>query len=104
MPPESEIGRARVAVPIILRAAVHHMSTVPLNSPLRREHPDIFNIFGALQAIHDMYLTGTISDLETWTTFWSRVQPVVIELGMKLDEAGFGLPKDEVEEELKESK
>ncbi|KNZ80229.1 hypothetical protein J132_06655 [Termitomyces sp. J132] len=103
-PTESEIGRARIAVPVILRAVVHNMSTVPLDSPLRREHSDIFGIFGALQAIHDMYLTDTISDLQTWTTFWSRVQPVVIELVTTLDEKGFGLSKDEVEKELKESK
>ncbi|KAG6874516.1 hypothetical protein C0995_010427 [Termitomyces sp. Mi166 len=103
-PPESEIGRARAAVPVILRATVHHLSTIPLNSPLRRDHSDIFDIFGALQAIHDVYLTDKISDLETWTTFWSRVQPVIIELGMKLDEKGFGFPEDEVNQELKESK
>ncbi|KAG6919354.1 hypothetical protein DXG01_006902 [Tephrocybe rancida] len=95
--PTSEIGRARVAVPVILRAAVHHMSTVPQNAPVRTEHSDIFDIFGAMQTIHDMYLTESIPDLETWTAFWSRVQPVVIELGMKLDEKGFGLPKDDAE-------
>ncbi|KAG6817502.1 hypothetical protein H0H87_008128 [Tephrocybe sp. NHM501043] len=99
---ESEIGRARVAVPIILRAAVHHLSTVPLNSPVRAEHSDIFDIFGALQAIHDMYLTEEISDLRTWSDFWSRAQPIVLELGMKLDEKGFGLPKDDVEPEGEE--
>ncbi|KAG6840477.1 hypothetical protein C0991_006460 [Blastosporella zonata] len=98
-PAQSEIGRARVAVPVILRATVHHLSTVPLNSPIRTEHPDIFDIFGALQAIHDMYLTEKIPDLETWTSFWARAQPVVLELGMKLDEKGFGLPKDDVESE-----
>ncbi|KAG6812704.1 hypothetical protein H0H92_001207 [Tricholoma furcatifolium] len=93
--PESEIGRARVAVPTILRATVHQLSTVPLNSPTRTTHSDIFDIFGALQSIHDMYLMDDIPDLQTWTAFWSRAQPVVIDLGMKLDEKGFGLPKDE---------
>ncbi|KAG6836237.1 hypothetical protein H0H93_009929 [Arthromyces matolae] len=99
---ESEIGRARKAIPVILRAAVHQMSSLPLTSPIRTEHPDLFDVFGALQTIHDTYLKDDIVDIETWSEFWSRTQPVIVDLGTKLNDKGFGLPADEMEGEQKE--
>ncbi|KAF8060662.1 hypothetical protein FPV67DRAFT_302071 [Lyophyllum atratum] len=100
---DSEIGRARASVGVIIKAAVHQMSSVPANSPVRSDQADVFDIFGALHAIHDMYLTDSdISDLETWSDFWMRAQPVVLELGMKLDEKGFGVTEDDWNE-MKES-
>ncbi|KAG5634049.1 hypothetical protein H0H81_003617 [Sphagnurus paluster] len=96
-PSESEIGRARKAVGTIIKASVNQMSSIPLNSSVRA-HNEIFDIFGALQAIHDMYLGEEISTLETWSEFWSRAQPVVLELGMKLDEKGFGWSEEDLKE------
>jgi len=93
--PESEIGRARAAVGVIIRAAVRQLESVPLNSPIRVEQADIYDLFGALQVLHDTYLFEDISPLETWSQFWARAQPVVLELGIKLDEKGFGLTEDD---------
>jgi len=86
------------------------LASVPLNSPLRTKHSDLFAIFGALQPIYDVYtvtadVDATSADTEVqdgkdrarflgqlraWTEFWSRAQPVLLALGMKLDEGGFG--------------
>ncbi|KAF9457882.1 hypothetical protein BDZ94DRAFT_1272009 [Collybia nuda] len=99
-PPESEIGRARKAVASITRAVVRDISSIPLNSPLRTEQTEVFGIFGALQALHDMYLMD--AEVDNWGEFWSRAQPVVLSLGMKLDEVGFGLNIDEFEKAERE--
>ncbi|KAF5376905.1 hypothetical protein D9615_007354 [Tricholomella constricta] len=105
-PPDSEIGRARTAVGAIIKAAVHQLSSVPVSSPLRREQAEVFALFGALQVIHDMYLVDDEATaagagagpggLEAWSAFWARTQPVVLELGMKLDEKGFGWTEEEL--------
>lgn len=95
-PPESEIGRARTAVVTIMRAVVKDLSSVPAASPLRTEYSEMFGIFGALLALHDVYLVDTSLDVEAWREFWPRAQPIILSLGMKLDENGFGLkPEDE---------
>lgn len=80
---------------IITRAVVRDISSIPVSSPLRTEQTEVFNIFGALQALHDMYLMD--GEVDNWGEFWSRAQPVVLSLGMKLDEVGFGLNLDEFE-------
>jgi hypothetical protein len=70
---------------------VHDLSSIPLNSPLRTQHSGTFDIFGALLALHDMYLLDADGKVEEWTAFWSRAQPILLTLGMKLDEDGYGL-------------
>jgi hypothetical protein len=93
VPANSEIGRARKATVTIMRAVVQKISSVPISSSLRTEEADIFNIFGALQALHDMHLVNGGSEageVESWSEFWSRTQPVMLALGMKLDEEGYG--------------
>ncbi|GLB36903.1 hypothetical protein LshimejAT787_0311900 [Lyophyllum shimeji] len=92
---DSEIGRARKAVGTIIQAAVHQMSSVPSDAPVRAAHGDVFDIFGALHAIRDMYAAEDLSALKTWSEFWARAQPVILELGMKLDEKGFGLTEED---------
>jgi hypothetical protein len=105
-PPTSEIGRAREAIVTITKAIVHHISSIPQSSELRTKQQEIFDIFGALQVTHDSYLLngdGNITaDLQTWTAFWARAQPVLLELGMKLDEKGFGMDLDELKKEADE--
>ncbi|KAG5640482.1 hypothetical protein DXG03_008341, partial [Asterophora parasitica] len=97
-PDDSEIGRARKAIGTILKAAVAQISSVPVNSPLRTDHTEVFDIFGALQVIHDTYLVDDeIVDLKAWSEFWGRTQPVVLELGMKLDEKGFGWNEEDLQ-------
>lgn len=85
-----------MAVLSIARAVVHQISSIPINSPLRTEKHEIFDIFGALQAMHDMYLMDDIADFKHWAEFWSRSQPVLFELGIKLDEKGYGFSMDEL--------
>jgi hypothetical protein len=80
-----------------MQAVVQDISAVPFSSPLRSEKSEVFNIFGALHALHDMYVvnsSGEIIEAENWTQFWSRAQPVVLTLGMKLDEEGYGFRSD----------
>ena len=93
VPPDSEIARARKAVLAITRAVVNDISAVPLNSPLRTDNVEIFSIFGALQTLHDAYVVNGTEEgvLDNWGEFWSRAEPVVLSLGTKLDEDGFGL-------------
>ncbi|KAF8878401.1 hypothetical protein BD779DRAFT_1554448 [Infundibulicybe gibba] len=93
-PPESEIGRARKAVAALTRAIVQDISSIPLGSPLRTQHTGVFDIFGALQVLHDVHLTDPDGEVADWRTFWGRAQPIILDLGMQLDEAGFGLKDD----------
>jgi hypothetical protein len=102
VPPESEIGHARKSVATITQAVVQDISAVPISSSLRTEKSEIFNIFSALQALHDMYLVNDTIEPENWTEFWSRAQPVVLALGMKLDEEGYGYPSRSDESESQE--
>jgi len=78
---ESDMHRARVAVAKLLRAVVHNLSSIPTNSPLRTEKPDIFNVFGALQALHDVYLVSADGEVDEWRDFWNKTQPVMLRLG-----------------------
>ena len=85
-----------------MQAAVRDISSVPLGSSLRTEKLAIFDIFGALQTLHDMHLlngTDERGEMQNWMEFWSRAQPVVLALGMKLDEEGYGLDSDESHKE-----
>lgn len=67
------------------------MSSIPENSPLRQEHAELFEISGALQPLHDVYLANGDPDAQEWIDFWSRAEPVLIALGEKLSESGFGV-------------
>ncbi|KAM6497622.1 hypothetical protein JOM56_005570 [Amanita muscaria] len=98
VPPESEIGRARRAVANITRAVVHDISSIPLTSPLRGEQVRLFEIFDALQPLHDVYLENMREgevDAGEWSEFWKRAEPVLLTLGETLDQGGFGLQPDE---------
>ncbi|KAF8955341.1 hypothetical protein BDZ97DRAFT_1858331, partial [Flammula alnicola] len=91
VPPTSEIGRARRAVAIITRTIVNQISSIPLSSPVREKHPDIFNVHGALVPLSDVHLAEPDGAVEDWKEFWARAQPVLLGLGEKLDEAGYGI-------------
>lgn len=74
---------------------------MPISSSLRTEKSGIFDILGALQALHDVHLVNGDGEVENWTEFWSRAQSVVLGLGMKLAEEGYGLDLDELQKEEK---
>lgn len=42
-----------------------------------------------------MYLQEADGKVEPWSDFWNRAQPVILGLGMRLDEDGYGLPTEE---------
>ncbi|KAJ8453684.1 hypothetical protein ONZ45_g19611 [Pleurotus djamor] len=102
--PESEIHRARKATTSIARVVLQDLASVPSN-PLHADNPQVFAILGALMPLHDVYLDGLkekegiILDLPEWTEFWEKAQPILLELALKLDEAGFGLDKQEWEKD-----
>ena len=77
---------------------------MPVNSSLRSEKSAIFDIFGALQALHHMHVVNGVDETENWTEFWTRAQPVVLALGMKLDEEGYGFDSDELHKEREREK
>lgn len=55
-----------------------------------------FSILGALVPLHDMYIVhGEAPEVPVWSEFWSRAQPIILTLGMKLDEDGYGFKKSE---------
>jgi len=95
----SDLARSRKAITILLGTIVRDMSSIPLSSPLRTKHQGIFDIFGALVPAYDM--SGALQEdgealaVPAWAEYWSRVQPVLLTLGMKLDEEGFGFDKRE---------
>lgn len=85
--------RARVAVAKILRVVVHNLSSIPANSPLRTEKPDIFHVFGALLPLHDVYLVSDDGEVDEWRDFWVKAQPIMLRLGELLAESQEGESK-----------
>lgn len=84
--------RARVAVAKLLRAVVFNLSSIPANSPIRAQKPEVFNVFGALVPLHDVYLTSVDGQVDEWREFWSKAQPIMIRLGELLAEPEEGDP------------
>ena len=37
-----------------------------------------------------------LGEVQEWKEFWERAMPILMELGMRLDDAGFGIGEDEV--------
>ncbi|KIK05070.1 hypothetical protein K443DRAFT_46070, partial [Laccaria amethystina LaAM-08-1] len=106
-PPTTPIGRARTCTSICTSAIIHVLSSTPLSSPLRTEYPQIFEIVGALEPLRDRFLVEKVrpvgnegnktkgwevgpEEVQDWKEFWGRAMPVLMELGMRLDDAGFG--------------
>ncbi|KAJ7916286.1 hypothetical protein B0H13DRAFT_2323560 [Mycena leptocephala] len=87
-PPNSNIDRARKSVFRLTEFLVSVLSSVSSSSPLRVAHPAIFNLVGALEPSLMVY--GGEGGTQEWTKFWSRAQPIALELGLQLDQAGFG--------------
>ncbi|KAF4590925.1 hypothetical protein EYR40_009522 [Pleurotus pulmonarius] len=99
----SPIYRARQATIVLTRAVIRDIASIPSTQPLHVDHPQIFALLGALMPLHDLYLAGhnpkegKSLDLQEWTAFWERGQPILLDLASKLDEQGFGLDKEEWE-------
>lgn len=87
-PPNSNIDRARKSVFRLTEFLVSVLSSVSSSSPLRVAHPAIFDLVGALEPSLMVY--GGEGGTQEWTKFWSRAQPIALELGLQLDQAGFG--------------
>ncbi|KAJ7499858.1 hypothetical protein FB451DRAFT_46799 [Mycena latifolia] len=87
-PQNSDLDRARKCVFRLTETVSTFISTVPQSSPLRAKHAAIFDLLGALEPLYMIYSED--SDIQAWRDFWSRAQPVILELGVQLDKAGFG--------------
>ncbi|KAJ6473159.1 hypothetical protein C8R45DRAFT_407918 [Mycena sanguinolenta] len=87
-PPGSDIARARKCVFQLTEYVVRALSTIPSTSSHRTAHSAIFDLVGALEPSFMTY--DGESGTREWTTFWSRVQPITLELALQLDQAGFG--------------
>jgi len=105
--PGSDLSRARKATTYLISMVVRDLASIPFTSILRADHADLFAIFGALEPLYDAYNATADTDasadpeinsedsvrleqLRAWSGFWSRTQPILLALGMKLDENGFG--------------
>ncbi|KAF8652857.1 hypothetical protein AX16_004106 [Volvariella volvacea WC 439] len=86
--PGTEIRRARDAIAIIIRAVLKCLSTIPLDSGVRR-HTTIFDVVDNLTTISDTYMDQG-GRVEEWTEFWGGTQLVLLDLNKKLESAGFG--------------
>lgn len=92
----NDIAKARDAITILIRTIVRDLTSIPLNSELRTKHAEIFAIFGALVPLHDAFIAdGNAPGQPEWSEFWSKTQLILLELGAKLDQAGYGIKPDE---------
>ncbi|KAF7331453.1 hypothetical protein MKEN_00024000 [Mycena kentingensis (nom. inval.)] len=88
VPPDSEIGRARKALFDITKLATELLSAVPDSAALKNEYAPVFGLSGALDACFLAYEgpgKHGDEDLQEWTKFWSRAQPIVLEMAVMLD-------------------
>ncbi|KAJ7775685.1 hypothetical protein DFH07DRAFT_952076 [Mycena maculata] len=83
-PEDSNLALARKSIFRLTEILVAYLSAVSPSSPLRQAHSGIFDLLGALEPLYIIY------DESEWRFFWSRAQPVILELGVQLDQAGFG--------------
>lgn len=100
MSPESEIGRGRRAVATLARVVIDDITSIPETSPLRKKHPSIFAIHGALAPLADLHLRDPSGNVEDWVAFWTRAESPLFQLNAELHGNGFA----EVLGELLEAK
>jgi len=92
----SHVARARAAISVLVGTVVRDIDSIPISSNLRVEHRELFDIFGALLPLHDILKMEHHGIAQpAWADFWSRGQYVLITLGQKLDECGYGLQEGE---------
>ncbi|KAJ7476868.1 hypothetical protein B0H11DRAFT_2194669 [Mycena galericulata] len=65
---------------------VAYVSTVSASSPLRKTHPGMFDLVGVLEPL----ITIPDGTPQKWGGLWTHARPVILELGVQLNEAGFG--------------
>ena len=85
------MGRARRAIGILTRIVVDDISSIPMSSSLRQQHPKVFALHDALIPSREMHLRDPSDNVEDWKAFWSRTEAPLFELSNELDTAGFGL-------------
>jgi hypothetical protein len=81
----SNLYRARRSVRRLTEIVVKYLSAV--GPSLRKKHSAVFNLFGALEPLCMFQVADTPQE---WKSFWGRAQPILVELGVELDKAGFG--------------
>ncbi|KAJ7813888.1 hypothetical protein B0H14DRAFT_2851867 [Mycena olivaceomarginata] len=81
----SNLYRARKSVRRLTEIVVKYLSAV--GPSLREKHSAVFNLFGALEPLCMFQAADTPQE---WKSFWGRAQPILVELGVELDKAGFG--------------
>lgn len=92
----SHVARARAAIFVLVGTIVRDIDSIPVSSKLRTEHRELFDIFGALLPLHDALKMEEHGIAQpAWAEFWSRGQYVLITLGQKLDECGYGIEDEE---------
>lgn len=88
----SDIARARSAITALTRTIVRDLLSISQSSDLRSQHAEVFAVFGALLPLHDVHISdGEALGQPAWSEFWSKAQLIILTLGTKLDEAGYGL-------------
>jgi hypothetical protein len=92
----SDIARARAAIGVLTGTVVRDLASIPLNSTIRADHREIFDIFGALVPLYDVYISeGQDLEQPAWAEFWSKALRIMVPLAVKLDEGGYGLEDGE---------
>ncbi|KJA24863.1 hypothetical protein HYPSUDRAFT_65167 [Hypholoma sublateritium FD-334 SS-4] len=99
--PDSDIGRARRAIATLARIVIDDITSIPENSLLRKEHPNIFALHGALVPLVDLHLRDPSGSVGDWKAFWTRAESPIFELNTELHNSGFGKDLDELMEAAK---
>ncbi|KII87331.1 hypothetical protein PLICRDRAFT_55297 [Plicaturopsis crispa FD-325 SS-3] len=90
--PGTEVDRARKAIVVMGARAFRDVLSVPSDSPLRTNHPDVFKMSEMLHGIYQKHIIDSVvPKVPEWVTFWIEAQAVMLHLGEKLGNEGFGL-------------
>jgi hypothetical protein len=72
-------------------AIVRDLASIPLDSPIRYQDQEVFDVFGALIPLYQMYVAeGQDLGQPAWSEFWSKAQNIMLALCMKLYQGGYG--------------
>ncbi|KAL0571464.1 hypothetical protein V5O48_010500 [Marasmius crinis-equi] len=84
--PDSEIGRGRAALVKVTEKVVESMSSLPADSSLRGEYPEVLEAFEKVDFLLQEYRisTGEETQMEKWSRFYTGLRSDLVQFTLKL--------------------
>ncbi|KAJ3988682.1 hypothetical protein F5890DRAFT_354340 [Lentinula detonsa] len=87
VPEDSAVARGRAGVLKITEQIIKTMNGITPTSSLRSSHSEVFQAYGALQKVHDAYVSPNkedVNDLEKWSKFFVGLRTELVEFTLQV--------------------